>query len=214
MTTSRQEHDFVSRRWHADGMGRGPRRQRVKFRAEPEGATTREFVRREKVDPLNARDEHGNPLRTLENRHTWQAESDRLADWILTLHPATQRKMTAFVVRCPIKGCLLGRVYRRGSPETGVRYLWLGVTQAGRGTAGFLNWAWDGGRGSKEFMVSGCKHGTGNVEIGMLLDMAEALDFPPPSTQDDWLRHYSDPVQRGYARRTIVLPDTHWQAWP
>ncbi|MFD8496007.1 hypothetical protein [Amycolatopsis sp. NPDC059657] len=171
-------------------------------------------MRREEVDPLNARDEHGNPLRTLENRRSWQAESDRLADWILALYPATQRKMTAFVVRCPVKGCLLGRVYRRGSPKTGVRYLWLGVTWAGRGTAGILNWAWDGGRGSKEFMVTGCNHGTENVEIGMLLSMMEALDFPPPLTHDDWLRHYPDAVQRGYARRTIILPEAHWQSGP
>ena len=86
--------------------------------------------------------------------------------------------MTVFVVRCPVKGCLLGRVFRRGDPRASVRYVWLGVTWTGRGTTGLLNWAWDGGRGSKHFMVMGCTHGTRNVEFGLLLGMMEALDFP------------------------------------
>lgn len=135
-------------------MGRGPRRPRLRFRDEPGGASTRAFVRREDTEPHNARDERGHPIRTLENRREWQAEADRLADWFLALHPATQRKMTVFVVRCPAKGCLLGRVFRRGDPRAAVRYVWLGVTWTGRGTAGILNWAWDGGRGSKDFMLA------------------------------------------------------------
>lgn len=194
-------------------MGRGPRRERLRFRDEPDGARTRAFVRWEESEPYNVRDEHGHPIRTLENRRAWQAEADRLADWFLGLHPATQRKMTVFVVRCPEKGCLLGRVFRRGDPRAAVRYVWLGVTWTGQGTAGILNWAWDGGRGSKDFMVAGCTHGTGNVEFGLLLGMMEAIDFPGPGQPEDWLHHYEEPIRRGYARRTLILPDMHWKAW-
>lgn len=194
-------------------MGRGPRRQRFRFRDEPDGARTREFVRREETSPLNARDEQGHPIRTLENRREWQAEADRLADWFLTLHPAVQRKMTVFVVRCPVKGCLLGCVFRRGDPRAAVRYVWLGVTWAGRGTAGILNWAWDGGRDSKDFMVAGCAHGSGIIEFGLLHGMMETLDFPPSGQPEDWLHHYEEPIRRGYARRTLIVPDTHWKAW-
>jgi hypothetical protein len=41
-----------------------------------------------------------------------------------------RQKMTVFVVRCPVKGCLLGRVFRRGDHRGfgTVRYVWLGVT--------------------------------------------------------------------------------------
>lgn len=194
-------------------MGRGPRRPRLRFRDEPRGDRIREFVRQEDIEPYNVRDEQGHPIRTLENRREWQAEADRLADWFLALHQATQQKMTIFVVRCPAKGCLLGRVFRRVGPRGSVRYVWLGVTWTGRGTAGILNWAWDGGRGEKEFMVAGCRHGTGNVEFGLLLGMMEALDFPAQGQPEDWLHHYEEPIRRGYARRTLVLPDTHWKAW-
>ena len=121
--------------------------------------------------------------------------------------------MTAFVVRCPVKGCLLGRVLRRGNPLAAVRYVWLGVTWTGRGPAGILNWAWDGGRGSKDFMVVGCDHGTGNVEFGLLVGMMEAVEFPSPSRPADWLHHYEEPIRRGYARRTLVPPGTHWTSW-
>jgi hypothetical protein len=121
--------------------------------------------------------------------------------------------MTVFVVRCPIQGCLLGRVFRRGDPRAAVRYVWLGVTWARRGTAGILNWGWDGGRGSKEFMVAGCTHGAGNVEFGLLFGMMEALDFPQSNQPEDWLHHFEEPIQRGYARRTLILPDRHWGTW-
>ncbi|MGH3757147.1 hypothetical protein [Actinophytocola sp.] len=173
----------------------------------------REFVRREGAEPYNVRDGHGHPVRTLGNRRECQAESDRLAGWFLGLHPTTQRKLTVFVVRCPVKGCLLGRVFRRGDPLAAVRYVWLGVAWARGGTAGILNWAWDGGRGSKEFMVTGCAHGGGNVEFGLLHGMVEALDSPQSTAPQEWLHRYDEPVQRGYARRTLMLPDTHWQTW-
>lgn len=193
-------------------VGRGPRRRRERYGDEPRGAELREFVREERA---TRRDDHGNPVRTIENRQGWQAESDRLADWFLGLHPAVQRRITVFVARCPDRGCLLGRVFRRGDPRGSVRYVWLGVTGSGRGTAGIVNWAWDGYRGSKEHMVVGCSHGTGNIEFGDLEGMFEALDFPPLRDRVDanWLRHFSEPVQRGYARRTLIPTDTQWKAW-
>jgi hypothetical protein len=159
------------------------------------------------------RNENGNRLHTMENRSEWQAEADRLAGWFLALHPAVQRKMTVCVVRCPVKGCLLGRLFRRGDPKGAVRYVWVGVTWSGRRTAGIINWAWDGGRGSKDFMVVGCEHGVGQVTIeGLLYGMFEAADFPRSDRPEEWLHHYDEPIQRGYARRTLVLPDTHWMA--
>ncbi|MFE5565099.1 hypothetical protein ACFQ68_08910 [Amycolatopsis japonica] len=196
-------------------MGRGPRRERLRFRDEVNGARTREFARREEADPINTRDGNGQPIRTLDNRRRWREESERLAKWFSDLHPVTQKKVTAFVVRCPAKGCLLGRVFRRGDPRSGVRYVWLGDSVSGRDAAAIVHWAWDGGRGSKDFMFASCRHGTGRIQIGLLMDMAEALDFPPPSSRsEDWLRHYEEAVQRGYARRTIIVPDTQWTARP
>lgn len=121
--------------------------------------------------------------------------------------------MAVFVVRCPVKGCLLGRVYRHGNPRGTVRYIWIGVTWANHRTAGIVNWAWDGYRGSKEFMVVGCSHGTGNVEFALLEGMVEALEFPPATAPGEWLRHYDEPIRRGYARRTLILPHASWKSW-
>jgi hypothetical protein len=169
------------------------------------------YVREERLE--EPRDPDGRPLRTVANREAWQAESDRLADWFLTLQPSVQKKLTVCVVRCPTKGCLLGRLFRRGDPRGTVRYVWLGVTWSGRGTAGIVNWPWDFDRGYKDFMVVGCSHGTGNVEIGLLTEMFEALDFRPADSPDDWLQNFHEVVQRAYARRTVILPDSHWKAW-
>jgi hypothetical protein len=195
-------------------MGRGPRRQRFRFRDEPDGARIRAFLRQEETTPYNARDEHGHPIRTRDNRRAWQAEADRLADWFLDLHPAAQRKITVFVVRCPRKGCLLGQVFRRGLSDGGARYVWLGATWTGRGAAGIVNWAWDGYRGSKGFMIASCDHGFGNVEFGLLEGMVEALEYPRQAPPDEWLHHYDPPIRRGYARRTLILPDTNWRERP
>jgi hypothetical protein len=147
-------------------MGRGPRRSRERFRDGVDGARIREFARREAAELSNVRDQNGHPIRTLQNRRNWQDEADRLADWFLGFHPSMQRKMTVFVVRCPARGCLLGRVFRRGDPRAAVRYVWLGVTSSGRRAAGILNWAWDGGRGSKDFVVAGAAMELGQWSSG------------------------------------------------
>lgn len=193
-------------------MGRGPRRERVKFRESPQGARTREFVRRDEADPVNMRNRDGQPMRTLENRRNWQEASERLAVWFSDLHPAAQKRLTAFVIRCPMRGCLLGRVFRQGDPKARIQYVWLARAHAGQNSAAIVNWAWDGGRGSKEFMTTSCRHGTARIDIGLLQGMIEALDFPPSSPTQGWLNHYEMAIQRGYARRTIVASDADWTA--
>jgi hypothetical protein len=132
----------------------------------------------------------------------------------LNLHPATQKRLTAFVIRCPTKGCLLGRVFRRGDPKARIHYVWLAQARVGPNSAAIVNWAWDGGRGSKEFTLASCRHGTARVEIGLLQGMIEALDFPPPSPPDDWLDRYETAIRRGYVCRTIIASDTDWTARP
>jgi hypothetical protein len=44
------------------------------------------------------------------------------------------------------------------------------------------------------------------------MGMVEAVDFPPSAIPAEWLHHYDEPIRLGYARRTVVLPDTHWEA--
>jgi hypothetical protein len=160
------------------------------------------------------RDEHGNYIATVERRAEWQSESNKIAHWILAKHPKMQRKMTMFAVRCPTKGCLLGRVYdvplnRHG----GVRYVWVGVTSARIRKAAILNWAWDGTRGEKDFIHAGCQHGNGQVNLGWLMYGVEALEEWHRPRPDDWMDNYPPEIVRGYKGRTFIPETGLWESW-
>jgi hypothetical protein len=109
--------------------------------------------------------------------------------------------MREFRVRCPVKGCLLGEVYRFPVDNGGARYLARTVTN--RVThVGFINWAFsDDWAGPRVWFPSACRHGQAKIErvwldglLALLHDWHHAME-----TTAQARAQYPEAEQRGRA---------------
>src|SRR5262244_3492026 len=95
-----------------------------------------------RVPAVGEQDPHFEPYGDLDGeREEYAARVDQAAQWFLKLPDAIVHRIHELTVRCPVRGCGLGGVFRIALRSGGTRYFFWGITSGGKYVPGFLNWA-------------------------------------------------------------------------
>jgi hypothetical protein len=141
-------------------------------------------------------------------------QSESADEWLRKLHPSVHAQLWIMEIRCPVKGCLLGQVFRIPLKDDGERFLFVGSTLARGPQARILNWGFsDDWSGPPVWFPVTCRHGQAKLERAWLLDLVGLVRgwHHALETIEEVRRKAPVAEQRGIRRRVFHPKPEVWR---